>query len=271
MVIKEAIGVGRLILEKNGVEKREARLLLAHVLGVKHEELLLRDLQSIEEGKLQSFFELIEKRANGEPYAYLVGYQEFMKLKFRVNQNVLIPRADTECLVQKVLEIMPDRILDVCTGSGCIAVSLAKYLKSAKVMAVDISKEAIEVAIENAVLNQVEVEFRVSDLFENVEGEFEAIVSNPPYIPSRVIEELQPEVQKEPLLALDGGEDGFVFYRKIAQEAKRFLKPRGYLIVEIGFNQAGEVRNIFEKNDYGKIEVVKDLGGNDRVVIGEKI
>lgn len=193
-----------------------------------------------------------------------------MKLRFFVNDNVLIPREDTEILVQEAIELNKKSILDMCTGSGCIAISLAKYIEGAIVDAVDISKEALELAEKNADFNAVKVNFINSNLFENISKEYDLIVSNPPYIPSLDIEELQSEVKNEPHIALDGGDDGLDFYKKISKEALKYLRVDGILMYEIGYDQAISVSNILKNCGYKDIKVIKDFGGNDRVVIARK-
>lgn len=194
-----------------------------------------------------------------------------MKLKFEVNKSVLIPREDTEVLVQEILDEFKDKknlkILDMCTGSGCIAISLAKYLDGTCIVdAVDLSTDALEVAKRNATLNKVTVNFINSDLFENVISKYDVIVSNPPYIKKCDMENLQIEVKKEPSMALDGGEDGLLFYKEIAIKAREFLSADGSLFFEIGFDEGNDVSEILRLNGYKGISVIKDLGGNDRVV-----
>ena len=198
-----------------------------------------------------------------------------MKLNFFVNENVLIPRQDTEILVEEVIDIAKKinakKILDLCTGSGAIAVSIAKYLPQIEVMAVDISKNALNIAKKNAITNSVDnqIIFIESDIFTNLENEkFDIIVSNPPYIKSDVIDRLSEEVRKEPKIALDGGEDGLYFYNKIVKESYSYLKSGGYLCLEIGFDQKIDVIKLIEneerfENTYSK----KDLYNNDRIVI----
>ena len=194
-----------------------------------------------------------------------------MKLKFEVNKSVLIPREDTEVLVQEILDEFKGKknlkILDMCTGSGCIAISLAKYLDSICIVdEVDLSTDAFEVAKRNATLNKVTVNFINSDLFENVVSKYDVIVSNPPYIKKCDMEKLQIEVKKEPSMALDGGEDGLLFYKEIAIKSREFLSADGSLFFEIGFDEGNDVSEILRLNDYKGIFVIKDFGGNDRVV-----
>ena len=279
MKLIDALKEAKELLKQNEIDEREARLLLAFVLQVRKEELIT--FKEISEEQYKEYREIISKRCNGVPYAYIVGHKEFMGLDFLVNENVLIPRDDTEVLVEKVLEIIKSkkdeaqslRILDMCTGSGCIAISLAHFC-NCEVVAVDKSHKALEIAKENANKNNVNVTFVESDLFENLskENKFDIIVSNPPYIKKNVIDTLQKEVKEhEPMMALDGGEDGLFFYKKIASESKMYLKQNGVLAFEIGYDQADDVRAILENEKYGNIEVTKDLSNNDRVIIAQII
>lgn len=278
MNINEVLKVGRENLLQNDVDPREARLLLAFVLQVRKEELIT--IHEISEENYKKYIEIINRRASGEPYAYITGHKEFMKLDFKVNKNVLIPREDTELLVEQMIEIVKQkqnksdvstpklRILDMCTGSGCIAISLAKILENIEVTAVDISEKALEIAKENAKNNSVEVQFVLSNLFEKIDKKFDIIVSNPPYIQTKVIEELQKEVKNEPILALDGGETGLNFYEEIIEKAPQFLNENGVLVFEIGYDQAIAVSNKMKENGFEDITVKKDLGNQDRVVVG---
>lgn len=209
--------------------------------------------------------ELIKSRLH-----ILFGYKEFMKLNFKVNENVLIPREDTEILVQEAIKLDKKNILDMCTGSGCIAISLAKYVKNARVIGVDVSTKALEIAKVNADLNGVLVEFIKSDLFENVQGKYDLIISNPPYIRTDVTKTLQEEVKREPIQALDGGIDGLDFYRTISNKARNFLNENGYLAFEIGYDEASNVSDILKKYKYKNIRLIKDLSENDRVIIAQK-
>lgn len=268
MVIKEVLNEARNLLTQKDIEPREARLLLAYSMGISSDDLIKFNECTDEQYSL--FKSFIDRRCEGEPFAYIVGYKEFMKLKFNVNKNVLIPREDTEILVEEAIKTGKKKILDMCTGSGCIAISLAKYILDSEVEAVDISKDALEVAISNNELNQTNVKFINSNLFENVESRYELIVSNPPYIPKADIEGLQIEVKNEPILALDGGNDGLDFYRIIIETAKAYLMEKGILMFEIGYSQAEDVSKLFYDNGYENINVVKDFGGNDRVVFAER-
>lgn len=272
MEISKILQNAREVLLNNGIDPREARLLLAFVMKIKKEELIkYKECSKLE---YKEFEEILNRRISGEPFAYIVGYKEFMKLNFKVNSDVLVPREDTELLVEKVIELAEKKtekkvkILDMCTGSGCIAISLAKYLNNVEVVAVDISQNALNVAKENARINNVEINFINSNLFDNVHNRFDIIVSNPPYIKTKVISELQKEVKKEPILALDGGESGLYFYENILKESNKYLSVDGIVTFEIGFDQAKDVVNLFKKYDFKDIEVKKDLSGNDRVVTG---
>ncbi|MCX4302744.1 MAG: peptide chain release factor N(5)-glutamine methyltransferase [Clostridia bacterium] len=196
-----------------------------------------------------------------------------MGLNFYVNENVLIPQPDTEILVEEVLQLLKQnvskKILDICTGSGAIAISIAKMQENSTVTASDISEEAINIARKNSVDNNTDIEFVVSNMFEKINGKFDIIVSNPPYIEEKVISTLPKEVQKEPYIALFGGEDGLKFYRIIAKEGKKFLNANGYIAVEIGYNQKEKVIELFEKEDYKEVYSKEDFGGNDRIVIAK--
>ena len=274
-------------LKEHKIDEREARLLLSFVLGCSKEELI--KFKEVQDRVAIEYKMVIARRCSGIPYAYIVGHKEFMRLDFKVDENVLIPRDDTEVLTEKVIELAKKiqktslneiRIMDMCTGSGCIAIALAKNLKKAKILAIDKSKEALEVAEKNAKINDVEIEFIESDLFktieerffDNEEKRFDIIVSNPPYIESSVIPMLQKEVKdNEPLMALDGGEDGLSFYRRISVEAKKYLKENGILAYEIGYDQANGVTEILKENGYQNIEIEKDYSGNDRVVIATMV
>lgn len=199
-----------------------------------------------------------------------------MKLNFYVDENVLVPRPDTEILVEEVIKIVKkqkkEQILDLCTGSGAIGISIAKYVASSNVVLADISKEALQVAKKNAKQNGVEKQITLiqSNLFEKIQTTFDIIVSNPPYIRSKVIKTLQKEVQQQPQIALDGGEDGLFFYRDIIKKAKQYLKPNGYLCLEIGYDQKESVIGLLEEsNQYQEIENKKDLSENDRVIIAK--
>ena len=293
---------GKKLLVEAGVEEEEAalevRLLLQESFSLNTASYLLRKQESlckadrekleaagIEQteilGKLHSFFENFEKRRRRIPLAQILGRQSFYGLDFFVNEDVLIPRADTECLVDLVLEDYADlakqagssslNILDLCTGSGCIGISVAKHLPYQELLLLDLSEKALAVAKKNAEKHLGDnVTLLQSDLLTGVQGKkFSLLLSNPPYIVSRVIPGLDREVSEyEPKMALDGGEDGLVFYRRIAKEAKAVLLPGARLYLEIGYDQGESVKDIFQKEGYEAVEVFPDLSGNPRVLRG---
>ena len=273
--LREVYTEGKNRLQKAGVQSYEfdARQLLFFVFSIDANQYLLNQSMPFgeeEEKKVNSYFEVIQKRSEKIPLQYITGEQNFCGLDFYVNENVLIPRLDTEVLVEKILEYEEpgQRVMDMCTGSGCIAITLQK-LGGFQVMAVDISEEALTLARKNAQRNQAQVTFFQSNMFEQLSNtsKVDVIVSNPPYIESKVVDELDDEVKKyEPRLALDGMEDGLHFYRILAREGKRFLNEGGRLYIEIGFDQAEAVKEIFGAQGFLDIQVYKDLAGLDRVV-----
>lgn len=265
--INEALNEVRKELRENNIDEREARLLLAFSLDIPMEKLIIKKTLTLRE--YAKFLKLINKRISGIPYAYIVGHKEFMKLDFEVNKNVLIPREDTEILVEEVIKLNKKRMLDMCTGSGCIAISLAKYIEDSIVDAVDISEKALTIAKVNAKKNDVCVNFIKSNLFKEIDEKYDVIVSNPPYIKTIDLERLQKEVKNEPTKALDGGETGLYFYKKIIKEAPEYLRNDGILALEIGYDQAEDVTNLLNENGYEEIRVIKDLSGNDRTVIAK--
>ena len=278
MNIREVLKNGIEKLNENNIEDAslKAKMLLSEILEMKKEYLLIHEEEIMDVPDINTFFEKIDRLVNNEPIQYILNRQDFMGLNLYVDNNVLIPQPDTEILVEEVIEIAKDReeglkILDMCTGSGAIAISLARYIKESKVYATDISEAALEIAKDNALKNITDITFVKSDVFDKVEEkEFDIIVSNPPYIESDVIKTLSKEVQNEPHIALDGGTDGLYFYRKISKEAISYLKDGGYIAFEIGYNQREQVEKLLRENGYKNIYSKKDLGGNDRVVIGQK-
>lgn len=252
----------------------DARLLLEFVMGTDRNFLFAHGDTGVPEEKAEQYLALIEKRAVHIPLQHLTGVQEFMGLDFYVNEHVLIPRQDTECLVEEaMIEIMDGmKVLDMCTGSGCILISLMKYKNELSGTAVDVSEDALLVARRNAAQHEVLIEFVRSDLFAELpvpETKFDAIVSNPPYIRSAVVDTLMEEVREhEPRLALDGRDDGLFFYRSIAAQAGAYLVYGGKLLFEIGFDQGEQVKNLLCENGFDNVRIVKDLSGNDRVVCG---
>ena len=225
----------------------------------------------VSDEEAREYLTFIKMRGEHIPLQYITGEQEFMGLPFKVNENVLIPRQDTECLVEKVMTYCKSKkVLDMCTGSGCIAISIQKLGQAMETVGVDISQKALEVAKENARANEVCVKWIQSNLFESVTGKYDIIVSNPPYIESEVVNKLMPEVRvHEPRLALDGKEDGLFFYQSIIEKAKDYLTKDGRIFFEIGYNQGESVKKLLEKAHFIEIEVIKDLCGLDRIVCGK--
>ena len=279
MTIKETIRKGMIILKTNNVTEPniKSRLIMQFVLNKPREYLVVYDKEELTLRQEVNYFKAIKKLCNGIPIQHITNRQEFMKMTFFVDENVLIPRPDTEILVEEVIKIAKKinarKILDLCTGSGAIAISLAKYIDKSNITAVDISDKALNVAKLNAKNNEVEdrITFVESDLFKNLKKEkYDIIVSNPPYIKKEVLKKLDKEVQKEPKLALDGGYDGLDFYRKIIKNADEYLKFNGYLCFEIGYDQKEDVENLLkEQEKYINITCKKDLCDNDRVVIAK--
>ena len=246
----------------------DAWYLLSYVTGLDRAAFFLHGEEPMAEPDMIRYRNLVTKRGERIPLQHLTGEQEFMGLDFHVNEHVLIPRQDTECLVERVLPYVDGkRVLDVCTGSGCIAIAIAKLGKPFIVHGVDISEEALAVARQNATELNVSVELFAGDLMTEIDGQYDVIVSNPPYIPPSVIEGLMPEVRlHEPMLALDGGQDGLEFYRRIAEQAVTRLAPNGRLFLEIGCEQAVTVAGILQKQGYREVQVFQDLAGKDRIV-----
>ncbi len=277
MTIKETLRKGIIELKINNIQEPslKARLLLQYILNKPRQYLIIYDNKQLTLRQEVNFFKGIKKLVKGIPLQHITHSQEFMKMTFYVNEDVLIPRPDTEILVEEVIKIAKrinaKKILDLCTGSGAIAVSLAKYIENSQITAVDISTKAISVAKLNAKNNNVEnqITFVESDLFKQLPKEkYDIIVSNPPYIKKEIIKSLDKEVQNEPKIALDGGYDGLDFYRKIINNADEFLKFTGYVCLEIGYDQKDDVLELFEsKGKYVDAMCKKDLFDNDRVVI----
>ena len=274
MKYREAYETGKGALAAAGIEEAEldARLLLEEICGTDRNTLLVHGDRNVTEEELAQYKEMLEKRSAHIPLQQIIGRQSFMGLDFYVDENVLIPRQDTELLVEEALQELHDgmRILDMCTGSGCILLSLLKYSNDCEGIGADISEEALKVAERNRVqLGLKNAAFIRSDLFEAVEGKFDLLVSNPPYICSDVIDTLMPEVREhEPRQALDGSADGLHFYRRILAECRTYLKPGGILLFEIGYDQGEAVKRLMEENGFLEVEVKKDYGGLDRVVLG---
>ena len=260
-------------LEKAGIQEAalDARLLLEEVCRTDRNTLLVHGDRAVTEEEETQFRIFIERRSTHEPLQQITGWQEFMGLRFSVTEDVLGPRQDTETLVEEVMRYLRDgmEILDVCTGSGCILLSLLRYSNGCRGVGCDISEKALAVAGQNAKELGISAQFIQSDLFESIEGRFEYIVSNPPYIRKDMIPTLMEEVRDhEPLIALDGGEDGLDFYRKITREATEHLYSGGMLFFEIGYDQGEAVKLLMEEEGYEEVTVSQDLAGLDRVVYG---
>lgn len=277
MTIMEAIRKGMIELKNANIESPnlKSRLLMQFTLNKSRQFVIVNDMKELNLSEEKKYFNSISKMRKGIPLEHITHQKEFMKLNFFVDENVLIPRQDTEILVEEVIKIAKKinakKILDLCTGSGAIAVSLAKYLPKCNITAIDISDSALKIAKKNAINNQVQnqMTFISSDMFTNLNNEkFDIIVSNPPYVKRNVIKNLDAEVQSEPYIALDGGEDGLYFYKKILKESYQYLKYGAYLCLEIGFDQKIDVIELIEneekfENTYSK----KDLCENDRIVV----
>ncbi len=277
--VSEALIYGKKFLKEAGIESFsiDAEVLLMHAVRFDKVQLFTKNnyILSVEEDL--SFELFLKERAKFKPVQYIVGKCEFMSLDFIVNESTLIPRGDTEILVEALIEYIKKydfkTILDIGTGSGAVAVSTAAYCPQVSVTAVDVSEDALKTAKDNAKLNNVSerVSFFKSDVFKDVSGKFDAIVSNPPYIKSDLIPNLLPQVKDfEPLIALDGGTDGLYFYKKIISGSCRYLSNTGMLFFEIGFDQGEEVSGIMRYYGFADIKILKDLAGLDRVVLGKK-
>ena len=282
MIIKEVLKTAIEKLKNKNIEdaSMKVKMILSDTLNKEKEYLLVHDQDELDEDVLKVFDERLNKLISGKPIQYILNKQDFMGLHFYVDENVLIPQPDTENLVEEVIKISEIlklgkeqlKVLDMCTGSGAIAVSLSKYVDKALIYASDISINALDVAKKNAKSNSLDITFIHSDLFNDIEisNQFDIIVSNPPYIETEVIKSLSKEVQEEPIIALDGGKDGLDFYREIIKCAKEYLIKDGYLVLEIGYDQKDSVIKLLQDNDYKNIYSKKDLSGNDRVVVGQK-
>lgn len=265
------MGKDRLTEAKVPEAELDARLLLEEVCGTDRNNLLVHGDKEVPPEQCDRYVEYIQRRQKREPLQQITGYQEFMGLRFKVTPDVLIPRQDTETLVEEVMRYLHDgmHLLDMCTGSGCILLSLLKYSNDCEGTGCDISEKALKVAEENAEMLSLNASFVQSNLFENISGKYEFIVSNPPYIPTGVIPTLMEEVRDhEPVSALDGREDGLYFYREIVEKAGEYLYPGGMLFFEIGYDQAEKVSSLMREAGYQEVTVCKDLAGLDRVVYG---
>lgn len=278
MTIKEVLKEAIEILQKEYIDNpiSKSKLLLASILKKDKEYLLINENEILIDRVCNEFLLKIKELAKGIPLQYITNSQEFMGMNFFVDENVLIPRPDTEILVEETLKIINENkyntVIDMCTGSGAIAISIAKYSDISKIYAVDISNNALEIAKKNALNNGVSerIEFIKSDMFENIdEIKFDMIVSNPPYIETEVIKTLEKQVQKEPKIALDGGNDGLDFYRRLLISSEKYLNTTGTICMEIGYNQKKPVTEIF-KTKFKNIFCKKDLAENDRVIVCKK-
>lgn len=274
MTYREAVEFGTKCLTDAGVPDAalDAWYLLQMVCKIERSYYYVHGEEDITQDAQKKYEIAVQKRAEHIPLQYIIGEQEFMGLRFKVNSNVLIPRQDTETLVEQVLKIVKPgmKVLDLCTGSGCVLISVLKNAPELTGMGSDISKTALLVAKENAKLHEVDAEWVRSDLFDNITETFDVIMANPPYIPTGEILSLMPEVRDfEPENALDGGADGLDFYRKIVGQVKDYLNPGGYVYMEIGYDQGEAVSELMRNAGFTEVEVIKDLARNDRVVKGK--
>lgn len=308
MKLQELIQNSKHELDSLNVEDADIKLkiLIEYVFKISKEKLILKYKDEINNKKVEEFRKLLKKLENGIPIQYIINNQEFMGLNFYVDEDVLIPQPDTEILVEEVIKYCNElrnnesedketnkdykeniekepiinkedkninkktiKILDLCTGSGIIGISIYKYLENVEIYASDISQKALNIAEKNTNLNNAKINFINSDMFENIHiKDFDIIVSNPPYIESKVIESLSKEVQNEPKLALDGGEDGLKFYRCILENAKDYLRKNGAIFLEIGYDQKEKIEEILKSYKiYKETKCIKDFGGNNRVII----
>jgi len=279
MTVGEARAEGAAVLRASGADTPEldAALLLAEVLGCGRSDLILRAYDELAPTHFDAFRTFLARRAEGECVAYILGSKEFRGLEFIVTPEVLVPRPDTEILVEAALEwlaarkelsLRTPRVMDVCTGSGCIAVSLKTEFPDAVVQACDLSRPALDVASRNAERHGADVAFTQSDLLGSVTGSFDLIVSNPPYVPSSVIPGLSAEVRREPLLALDGGEDGLVLIRRLILESASRLDQGGRLLIESGPEQTGEISRLLGEAGFSDLRCYPDLAGRPRTTGG---
>lgn len=273
MTLEDALKEGRSYLQGKNIEDShiDAWYLLSYFFKISRADFFLHPNRKITENQIEGYRNLIRQRGQHIPLQHITGEQEFMGLSFKVSKDVLIPRQDTEILVQEALKYAQGKdVLDMCTGSGCILISLGKLGNIHFGLGVDISENALAIARENATSLDVNLQFIQSNLFENVQGKFDIIVSNPPYIPTADIMGLMEEVKNhEPIIALDGETDGLHFYRTIIKQLSNYLKPSGYVFFEIGHNQGEEVSRLLQEHDFHNIKIIKDMAGLDRVVSGQ--
>jgi release factor glutamine methyltransferase len=276
--LKDILKLSSEILKANGIENpiTDSQLIISHVLKIPRWKLITERDMEVDGESISKIKELILKRAKGVPLNYLLGYKEFFGIKFYINEDVLIPRPETEILVEEVLKRLDKNKeligLDIGVGSGAITVSLLKNLENLKMYAIDISERALKVAETNSKLKNVDkrVNFIKSNLFQNIPKnlKFDFIVSNPPYIPLNEYKTLSKEVKNEPKIALIAGKEGLAFYERIISQAKNYLNQNGFLAFEVGHNQSKKVKSLLKKNNFKNIEIVKDLNNIERVVIG---
>lgn len=276
MNLKEILKYGKEELIKNNIEDASiiAKELAEYIFKITRAQMIANNDMEFSKDQTDNYINSIKKISTGIPIQYITNNQEFMNLNFYVDENVLIPQPDTEILVEEVINEYKEKkceILDLCTGSGAIAISLAKYINESNIVASDISMKALQIAKLNAKKNLVRkrIEFIESDMFNKIyKDDFDIIVSNPPYIKTKVIEELDKQVKNEPYIALDGGADGLKFYKIIIENAYKYIKNEGKVFLEIGYDQKNELINLFkENNHYENIYSKKDLGGNDRIIV----
>lgn len=272
------IGKEKLMTSGNEYAKYDRKVLLEEVLGCNYMYMLTHGEETVSFEKEQRYLELIDRRSEHYPLQYLLGYADFMDYRFYVNENVLIPRNDTEILVELVDEYLkklerqetqPVRLMDLCCGSGCIGISLKLYHSEIDLTLSDVSEDALNVTKKNLEQYGIKASMHCGDLFEGIAHRYDVIVSNPPYIEKRIISTLMPEVKEyEPMLALDGGEDGLSFYRAITQQAPSFLSEHGALFFEIGCDQGQDVSDMMLQNGFCDVRIKNDYAGLDRVVYG---
>lgn len=277
MNYREILQYGEDFLKKEDISeyKNDAFILLEYVFNITRTWYFIHKEDKADIKNIESYKDCLKKRSEKIPVQYITGTQEFMGYSFYVDERVLIPRQDTEVVVETAINLLKDyrnpNILDMCTGSGCIAISMNKLIRDSNVVAADISSDALEVAKKNNTNLNTDVCFVKSDLFSDIDNsmKFHMIISNPPYIPTKDIETLMPEVRiHEPYLALDGKDDGLIFYKKICNKASEYMNPQGILIFEIGYDQGKDVASIMDNNGFTHIKIKKDLAGLDRIVYG---
>lgn len=273
MTWREALEQGVQRLTESGIDlpETECRLILCDLSGMTLGDFLIRQREQMPPDQHNAFCEIIDKRCRHIPLQHITGRAYFYGYEFKVSPDVLVPRPETELLVEEALKYLSDgetkQVLDLCTGSGCIACTLSLERQQLSVDASDISEAALRIAKENADRLYAKVRFIQSDLLDDIPTLYDLIVSNPPYIRTKDIDALMPEVRDhDPVSALDGGEDGLVFYKRIAADAKQYLKPNGILMMEIGADQSEDVSDVLAKNGWTEITVIQDYNGLDRIV-----